>query len=450
MAFDPGQDLLAGQQFANTLAAQQRKADAYAVMSNAFGKGVAGDPQGMLQAQQYQQNEQINPLQVQAAQRQNVAQQTLVNNNGPLAGDPNAVATQDAIEQQQRLAQFRALKMLGSSVNAQTGAVDPATFDNIVGPNAQTLGLDPAHIAPLRAALTAPGGAQHLDTIEQALIGPTHVTGAPIVMQGPGGQSMLANRDQYGNLIITSLGAGVVPVQQQRANQGQARIPIAQENATAHMLSARSGAANKPFGPGDTGTPQPQNGGGATSPTAYIDSLPAKGRQMAIGQAQQVLGSKLNLSNANAIADSMAKQITPYTTGAGVAMNLLPGTVAKDLERNAETLRAQAAQAVLSGMKGQSGQTGLGRVLQSEYKNFTAMYGNLAQDQSTKQYAFHLSLLQQSLNHMQQLQDSAYTSMWKATPEDVLHTTTPNVGAPQTAPAPTMNPALQQALDKYK
>lgn len=151
-----------------------------------------------------------------------------------------------------------------------------------------------------------------------------------------------------------------------------------------------------------------------------IPQLSGKPLATRTGAAQQIVAGQVNLDNANSIAGSMAKQITPYTTGAGSLMSSLPGSVANDLRRNAQTLKAQAAQAVLQGMKNNQGSTGIGRVLQAEYQNFTNMYGNMEQDQSTKQFQYHLGLLQHSLNKMTQIQRAGFRAQWKTDPESAL------------------------------
>lgn len=360
-------------------------------------------------------------------------------------------------DQLQREAQFRALRRLETGVDPTTGAVSVHDFDQHVAANADALGLDPAHVGPLRDLLTGSGGAQHLSTIEQSLIAPTQVTGAPVIARDADNNSVILRADKYGNVQKTELGPGVTPVTQQRADIGaenagtaqKRQVESARHNVADEGLGGQRNAIaargegvrenNSDFGAGPNapaipGSPAPKPApapgtAAAGAPAAppgspakqpLFDTLPPKGQQMAIGEAGNIRSSKINLDNANKIVDSMDKQIGPFTVGAGALMRHLPAGVAVDLQRNSESLKAQAAQAVIQGMKNGKGQTGIGRVLQAEYANFTNMYGNLEQDQSVKQYKYHLSLLKASLNHMYELQNDRFEAFYGKKADDVL------------------------------
>lgn len=402
-----------GIQAAGVLANDARKALAYNALARAYGP-VAGDPEGALKLQDFTQKQITNPTEAEQG-KANLTSTNLSN-----------TAAQSQYSREQG---YRAAGQLIAAAGAD-GSVPGDLFDQTIGAHPTQYGMDPTLVAAFRAKATAPGGSQFMSNIQRQLIGPTTATGQPIVAQGPNGQSVLLTHDKYGNITQNGLAPGVVPVTQQRSNQGQenadtsrAGLPIRKQNADTAAFNAGVRANNSVYGaPGGApgpGTGAPAAQSGQPAPSA-IDQLPPKGQTQVRGQAQQIVNNQTNFDNAMTIAASMQKQISPYTTGAGALLKSLPGSLQNDLRANAETLRAQAAQAVLSGSKNAQGNTGFGRILQAEYKNFTNMYGNLEQDQSAKQYAFHLQLLQQSLAKIQSAQRSNFTGQWKVSPEAAI------------------------------
>jgi hypothetical protein len=372
------------------------------------------------------------------------------------------------------MAHYRALTALEGSVDPKTGSVDPDVFDKQVGANADALGIDPAKLPAIKAAMTAPGGASHIDTIRQALIGPTKVTGAPVVAKDASGNSVLINRDQYGNEIPTNLAPGVTPVAQQRADTGAANTAnqldrtklmaagltdkeanevvvnrIAQQRANTGAGGLNLRTNNSQFGQSPTGgaqpaapaqqpaqaPPGPAAGANAANPQAtggvagapgtvapLFNSLPPKGKQMAIGQAQQLVNQKTNLDNVNTILDQVDKQISPWTAGAGSELKMLPGGVQKDLQANLATLKAQGLTSWIQSLKNAQGQTGVGRVLQSEANAAMNLYGNMEQDQSAKQLAFHAQLFRKAVNNLHATARAGFKTMYGSDPEGVIGT----------------------------
>lgn len=187
--------------------------------------------------------------------RKNAAATDAIKQDGPQAGDPDNwlknIAAQAATAQlpyvaptaaanvqktqlentgtqndQQRMGQYRAVAMMQDYIDPKTGSVDPQAFDRIVG-DGSLLGIDPQHMAPLRALVTAPGGGAHLSSFAQALIGPAKIAGASTVTKNADGSYSVAREDQYGQMHVTPMGAGVTPV---LAANGEARVGIAQGN----------------------------------------------------------------------------------------------------------------------------------------------------------------------------------------------------------------------------
>lgn len=580
----------------NTLQTQQdnwRKNAAMAALTKQYGP-TAGDPDDTAKVQANYLATQVDPLKVAQAQRENTANDALVSQYGPTAGDPAAASTMQTTSaaqgDQQRQAAYRAVQMLKSAAGPD-GTVPPGAFDQVIAPNAGVLGIDPTHVAPLRAMLTQPGGSQHLDTIANALLGPTKVSGSPIVAQDANGQSILVNHDQYGRPITSTLAPGVTPVAQQRANtanaaqqsnadRGWAGLGVRQQNADTNTYRASVTGNNSSYGAGDgvnlpaqgaaraafnvpaNGVPvnvkapdgstvpfdeasahsfitsafpgsqitsglrlqaknaslpgsapdsehlygqaadvvlpkgtsfqefkqtlsqaglpttelqnvtpanaaagegahvhwawgdaaknpqaQPQTGGNPQGATVF-DRLPMKGRSAAISQATQLSNQASNLSNTNKIIDQVAGQITPYTAGTGSLLKDLPGTAQKDLQANLATLKAQGLTSWIQSLKNQQGQTGVGRVLQSEANAAMNLYGNMEQDQSAKQLQFHLSLFKQAVNNLAAHARAGFTQMYGKSPEGALGLPEATSGT-GSAPQPQYNQQQQALLSKY-
>lgn len=449
MADETGQ----GVEIANALTGAARKTLALGAARKQYGD-VFADPEVAKSAQEYGFNALNDPLKLAQSKASTDSMQATT-----------AKTKQDTAfeaSDHQRLMQYRALSALEGSVDPKTGSVDPDAFDAIIGPNAEALGLgDPQHAAALKAAMTAPGGAAHISTTRQALIGPTKVSGAPVVAQDAKGNSVLINRDQYGNTTQETLADGLTPVAQQRADTGQQNADtslgrldvsklnaaerkaydlikgkIAQQNANTSARGEDLRANNSVFGQSGAepaapagpaagpGAANPQAPGGVTGAPGTVaplfNSLPPKGRQAAIGQAQQIVNQKNNLTTVNALLDQVDKQITPWTAGAGSSLSVLPGGIQKDLKANLETLKAQGLTAWIQSMKNAQGQTGIGRVLQTEANAAMNLYGNMEQDQSAKQLAYHAALFRKAVNNLYATAHSGFKTMYGSDPEAVL------------------------------
>lgn len=413
----------------------ERKSAAYNALSKSYGPAVAYDP----------------------AQADNAAKAAA---QIPLASDTaktalgqsqaNLQTTQlsntDAAGNQQRLAAYRAAQMLKSAAGPD-GSIPADAYDKIVRPNAALLGIDPAHIDQFGAALAGPGGAGHLDQVSQALIGPTKVAGSITYGVGPDGKPIAISHDQYGNIRQTALG-DTAPTQVINAETGQKNSGIKGFVAQTGRMNAgtatkREGvyAANQPFAadnPVSGGAPgaaaaagQPLTAAQA-NPGALFNRLPSKGKSQAISQATGIVNQGTNLGTTNQILSTVLKQISPYTAGTGSLLKELPGTQQADLKANLATLKAQGLMSWISSLKNANGQTGIGRVLQSEANAATNLYGNMEQDQSAKQLAFHAMLFKQTVNSLYTHSNQSFKAMYGVAPHEAIGAEAPNVsGTPQ-------------------
>ena len=490
---------------------------------------MAGDPDAALKSQQYEYNVLADPLKIQGAQQEL--------EGGAIKNKQAALDLSNAQGQAAREAGFRALSALNAAAGAD-GSVNAAAYDRILTPEMlQLMGVDPDHAKVLRSAVTAPGGAAHLQTIEQALLAPSPVTGAPTVVKNPDGSYAFAGRNRYGQIAEQNLPPGTTPVV---AAAAETRANSQAENANTSAFRANTSANNSANGSpnglltGVAGTtegvppangappiatapaapPQPtQNvpsttgltggvpnatldkkiadaGGNidaaiaatsgkgpagdrlakaladrytavqaashpaaATQPASAFDRLPtgSKARGETIAVAQQIANQHTTLNNMHTILDSLTPMLSPYTTGVGAWGDVIPASEALNVKENLDALKSMGFMTALAGMKNSKGQTGIGRILQSEVPMLQKMYGSLEQKQSVPQLLFHLKLFRQAVDQTFDHTRGAFKAQWGTSPEGVLGLnddgSSPSAGGgaakpgtPATAPSMTYDP----------
>lgn len=472
-----GESLQSGANFVGSLEEGERKNAAYNALNSVYGPAIAYDPAAANNAAVADVSTQTRDDKIDSSHRVAAADKALVEQYGTAAGNPEAAAsdlkTKSDTNEQKRLATYRGLKILQGSVDPATGSVSKDAYSKVMGTYGSVLGMSPEDIQSFGDQLTAPGGAQHLDTIQQALIGPTNVTGAGQVIKNQDGTNSIVRFDKFGNPVTTDLNGKTIA--QERADTGVVNADTGKFRAQTGRIAAQTGiyragttANNSLFGaapgtalPGDerpsanfnnldkplarpsvdligAGNPgdKPQ-----TDPKALFNTVPPKGRQQAISQAQQITTQGSQLANTNTIIDSAMKQITPYTSGTGSLMKELPGTAAADLRANLTTLKANGQMAWIASMKNSAGQTGVGRILQSEAKNAESLYGAMEQDQSAKQLMFHMQLFKTAVNNLYAHSRQGFQAQWGVSPEGAL-------GAPE-HPNTSYSAAQRATMTKY-
>lgn len=228
----------------------------------------------------------------------------------------------------------------------------------------------------------------------------------------------------------------------------QAGLPVTELTNVTPSNAAAGEGAHVHWAWGDAAKTIGQSNAANPASTVLFDRLPPKGKQEAISQATQLVNQTTMLSNTNTLIASTRRQISPYTVGAGSTLSSLPGSVQKDLANNLSTLQANEQQAVIAAMKNNKGQTGIGRVLQSEANNFQKVLGSINQDQSVKALDFHLTLLQQSLQKMQSASRGGFQTMYGVSPEHAIGQ--PELSSKGGGPkAPAYSPQQNALLKKY-
>jgi hypothetical protein len=437
----------------------ERKTAAYNALNATYGPAIAYDPTAANNAAVADVTTNTRNDKIDASHRINTADKALVDQYGVQAGDPEAAAsdlkTQSDSNEQQRLAQFRALKILQNSVDPATNSVPGDVYDKVIGTYGKVLGMHPDAITQLRDGVTAPGGAQHLDTIGQALIGPTQVAGAGQVVKNADGTNSVVRFDKYGNAISTDLGAKTVA--QQRADTGNVNADTGKYRAVTGRLAEQTGqyraavtSNNSLFGapagavlPGDNkpsanfnnmntplarpsvdligaGNPGDKQAAPQVDPKSLFATLPPKGKMAAVAAAGSITQQAAQLANTNTIIDSALKQVSPYTAGTGSTMANLPGTTAADLKANLATLKANGQMAWIASMKNANGSIPGGRLLVSEAKNAEAIFGAMENEQSPKQLSFHLQLFKQAVSNLQAHSRQVFQAQYGVSPEGAL------------------------------
>lgn len=489
---------------------------------NAYGP-IAGDPENAQRAQAYSNALVADPLANQTTQLTNTGLQ---------------LKNQQDAAQAQAIAAYKAAQLLKASANPD-GSIPPDAFDQVVAPNAAMLGItDPSHVPQLKALLTAPGGAAHLDTISQALLGPqktvggvaygTDANGNPVAILNTATGTIERSLNGTTPTVVENAGtsqdraataAAGVPIRQQQANTASYRAGVAGANqayapapnnlqqpglpggAVAPAQAPPGGAAAAPAGPAASGLTNGvptatldkllQQGGGldgaisilankhlspqaqdsvalalanryeqtkGTSPqqlnaqvagaapaaqaaapvippTSTFAQLTPKGRQEPISAAQGLANQASILQTTNQLLDSVDHTLSSYTAGPGVLLTKLPGSAATDLKANLESIKAAGLTAWINSLKNSKGQTGIGRVLQSEANAATSLLGNMEQDQSSKQLAVHAQLFRRTINSLYQHSQQGFTAQWGVTPEAALGQAKPfETGAPSAQP----------------
>lgn len=443
---------LAGIQGGSALGDNVRKTMAFNALRSVYGD-VAGDPDLAAKLQENAQKAKLDPIAVDQAQA------TLAGTQAQTAGvnattDETTTKTQGAKTEEARDSIYRTATYLKGVVNSDDGSKNlEDEMDKHVKPNMAAWGLDPAHYEAMKSSI-ARDPSQLDSVIKSNMPKVAASTMALTSVQNPDGTVTSGTVDKRDNsfhpLTGAAPGAAVSTAVQgaQRANTGTAaqiekadndakKLPIAQQNANSAALAAGSAAANRKEAadaPGGKAPAAPE--GQKPQVTAALARMTPAGRKIAIGQAQQIATQAANLATTNTILDNVDKQISPYTAGTGSLLSKLPGTVQKDLKSNLETLSAQGLTTWIQSLKNAQGQTGVGRVLQSEANAAMKLYGNMEQDQSAKQLAFHATLFRQSVNRLHALASKGFKTSYGIDSKDLVGGDDEPAAPAAAAPAP--------------
>lgn len=174
-----------------------------------------------------------------------------------------------------------------------------------------------------------------------------------------------------------------------------------------------------------------------------FNTLPPKGRQLAVSAAQGLANGAQQLASIDGQIDNIQKMTGPFSVGLGSLTDAIPGTPAANMKAALTTLRAQGLTSWLGSLKNASGSTGIGRVLQSEATAAMNSFGALEQSQSEDQFRYHLGIFQQRVHQLQHNAESAFKTQYGVDPYSAI-------GVPQPA-SPAANSHVSDAdlLAKY-
>jgi hypothetical protein len=215
---------------------------------------------------------------------------------------------------------------------------------------------------------------------------------------------------------------GTLPSDQAAPTPAAIDAKIAQMGIDGALKSAKTGAEYNAIAArynavqGHGGPVKP-----VTPPSAF-DKLPhgSVARGNALFDAQSIADMTARNGNIHSIIDSTIPQINAYSAGTGSWLKVLPASLSRNLQENLETIKGMGFLTAVSGMKNAKGQTGTGRLLQSEVPMLQKAFGNVDQDQSVSQLLFHLKLFRAAVDGAVARSRGRFTSQWGTSPEHAL------------------------------
>jgi hypothetical protein len=165
--------------------------------------------------------------------------------------------------------------------------------------------------------------------------------------------------------------------------------------------------------------PPAQGQGGAGGPASF-DNLPPKGRVAAVSAAQGIVNGSQQLASIDDQLHNIDKLVGPLSVGLGSLTSPVPGTPASNLHAALTTLRSQGLTSWLQSLKNASGNTGIGRVLQSEATAAMNSFGALEQTQSEDQFRYHLGIFKQRVHQLQSNAEASFRSQYGTDPYSAL------------------------------
>lgn len=194
------------------------------------------------------------------------------------------------------------------------------------------------------------------------------------------------------------------------AHQVAARVAQGQ-TVNESILHQESG--NAAFG-GQPGATPGQSG------QTLFDRLPPKGRQMAVDSARTIVNGDNQLQNIDGQISNIKTMIGPMSIGVAAATKGIPGTPAYNMQAGLHTLASAGLTTWLNSMKNSAGQTGIGRVLQSEVSAAQASFASLDQGQSEEQFRYHIGLFQKQVHQVQATARAAYKQQYGVDPNTAV------------------------------
>lgn len=361
----------------------QRKSASYNALAKAYGPAIAFDPTNAFNASKADVQQQTAPTEVQQAGATLAGTQADTGLKQAEATKSSAAATGMQFSNE-TLAALRGIGMAKAVANPD-GSIPADDARHILSNPAY--GIDPAHIDPLVARMsqpqqkdpatgkvTSPGGVDLLDNMREALMSGGKASGAISYMTMPDGTTVAVRGNSLGGVSETNLGAAQTAGQQNAATN-RAGLPIKQQNANAHSLSASASmlTAQNPTqtitgadGQVYTLTRQPRVAGVQPQATGLQSiqgpaGTQAKAGATVVGKAQGVNAADAlpqNVAIARADLGQMDLQygrtfdalgkasalVTPFSTGVGAAtIGRLPASQTKALEAQIQTAKSNIA-----------------------------------------------------------------------------------------------------------
>lgn len=226
-----------GMEFSAAQRQRRHQENALNAMIERFGPEAA-NPVALAQLQGIQQSEQLFPHRLSEAERVSAAQEALVTEHGAMAGDPNAVATDAAMDTRLRSAMQNAARYLQST--RQRGGDPAEAFDRVL-PILSAIGMPTEQIAEVRGQIiTNPDSLDELVTMLGGENGGPRALGAPVPVYDESGVPRLLQYMADGTTrIIQGVRPASVVLGEGRLEQGQVRLGLQERQLTLEELKAR-------------------------------------------------------------------------------------------------------------------------------------------------------------------------------------------------------------------
>lgn len=315
---DGGEALNEGADFFSKLQAIHMKAEANAaynkVYGDKYGPLLSENAENALRAQEFDLNQKLNPNKVEQSNMDLAAHKAVVDNFGPMFGDPDAVdkavSGMDNLTAQQHMRGYVSLGLLAQSAQPdERGAYSKADVTKMLGSDGSRYGLSDDQFNSAVTALTSPNGKDHVDGLRQALLGAGKFVGQPVISTN----GDIARFGSNGAVQITKnpfAPSGGTPVAAENAASGAQKAAAATENAVTSRgkaSNAQTGDVTLPSAPVAAPAANAKQTGGVSNQA--LDKLidDNKGDQKAILQAASRMGGD-NL--VNAVTQRMSDRLT--------------------------------------------------------------------------------------------------------------------------------------------
>lgn len=443
-------------------AAQRRRRlgdNALAALIDQYGPAAA-DPAALAQLTTLQQSRDLHPFDVAAAQRQQGAADALVAKRGALAGDPAAMAADEALQERDRtLAQRTGLNVANylQATRAKGGDIG-AAYDRVVKILPQ-FGIPAELLGPIREQVVGDPTGAALDSFISMFRGERRAIGQPVpVYDKDGRPRLLQNYTDGSSAIVDGVTPASTVLAEGRLNQGAERLGLGWSNLqwdrVKEYLPARQAGVQTFTQPDGRVVAEIVPGSPAEQ------EFSTKLREMDAGDRKLIQSFGLVSDHADVVQRNAERALSFFNgADAGVLLQTLrsgarrlPGTDAYNAWDALETIRNNVAVDELQRMRQSSPSGGaMGNVSDRDISLISGALGRLEVERDPARLTEDIRNLVSTYTKImrfakQDAEDAEYRMKLR---QQVASAPAP-VAAPGSVPGGGFSPDVQAALDKYR